>query len=108
MALALTKENFDAEVSRSSVPVLVDFWAEWCGPCKMVASAVEEVAREYQGKVKVAKLNVDDSPELASSIGIMSIPTFIVFRNGKEEVRKVGALSKAELTKTLQPYIKKA
>jgi thioredoxin 1 len=105
MALDITKENFEKEILQSKTPALVDFWASWCGPCKMVAPVVEELSKEYAGKVKVCKVNVDNAPELASQLGIMSIPTFIVFSKGEEQARKVGALSKKELMDSITPYI---
>ncbi|MBQ0051820.1 MAG: thioredoxin [Treponema sp.] len=92
-----TTENFEAEVEKSTLPVLVDFWATWCGPCMMMAPIVEELATELEGKVKVGKVNVDDEEELARKFGIMSIPTFIRFKDGKQEAMVVGGRSKEEL-----------
>jgi len=94
MALELTKENFDSEVLQSDKPVLIDFWASWCMPCRMVAPAVEEVSQEKAGTVKVCKVNVDDQPELAAKFGIMSIPTLMVIKDGKVVNTSVGAKSK--------------
>jgi thioredoxin 1 len=97
----LTDTNFKKEVLESGLPVLVDFWAKWCGPCKMVAPIVEDLAREYDKKVKVGKVDVDESPETASRYGIMSIPTLMLFKNGKVMEQAVGALSKSELKKRI-------
>jgi len=94
MALELTKENFDREVLQSEKPVLIDFWASWCMPCRMVAPVVEELSQEKADTVKVCKVNVDDQPELAAKFGIMSIPTLMVIKNGKVVNTSVGAKSK--------------
>ncbi|MEZ5408394.1 MAG: thioredoxin [Acidimicrobiales bacterium] len=93
----LTEATFDEVVNSSAEPVIVDFWAEWCGPCKMVAPILAEIADEQDGKVKVAKLNVDESPAVAQRFGVMSIPTMIVFRDGEIDRRIVGAKGKAQL-----------
>jgi thioredoxin 1 len=90
--------SFDADVLKSDTPVLVDFWAEWCGPCKMIAPALEEVAVSHAGKIKIAKLDVDDNREVAAKYGIRGIPTLMIFKNGELAAQKVGALSKAQLT----------
>ena len=100
--IMLTEENFKSEVLEATQPVLVDFWAAWCGPCKMVAPIIDELANDYAGKAKVAKLNVDDCGRIAQSYGVMSIPTLIVFKNGKEAERIVGFRPKAELAKLLE------
>lgn len=94
---AVTDASFDAEVLKSSTPVLVDFWAEWCGPCKMIAPILEELAKDYDGKIKFAKLNVDENNQTPAKYGIRGIPTLIVFKNGNIEATKVGALSKSQL-----------
>ncbi|MGB5305516.1 MAG: thioredoxin TrxA [Gammaproteobacteria bacterium] len=94
----LTDDTFDEEVIRSSDPVLVDYWAEWCGPCKMIAPILDEIASEYTGKIKVAKLNIDDNPQTPPKYGIRGIPTLMLFKNGNVEATKVGALSKSQLT----------
>jgi len=91
-------ENFQSDVLQASEPVIVDFWAEWCGPCKMIAPALEEISAELGGKVKVAKLNVDENPELAAQYGVRSIPTLIMFKNGEVADMKVGAAPKTALS----------
>ena len=94
----LTDESFQTEVLDSTQPVLVDYWAEWCGPCKMIAPILTEIADEYQGKVKIAKLNIDENPQTPPKYGIRGIPTLMLFKNGNVEATKVGALSKSQLT----------
>ena len=96
--LTFTDDNFDEEVISSELPVLVDFWADWCGPCKMIAPILEEIASEYGGKIKVAKLNIDDNPQTPPKYGIRGIPTLMLFKDGNVEATKVGALSKSQLT----------
>ena len=95
--IELTTQNFNEEVLQSEVPVMVDFWASWCGPCRMVSPIVDEIAEEVQGKAKVGKVNVDEQGDLASQFGVMSIPTIMVFKNGEVVATSVGAKSKAEL-----------
>ena len=94
----LTDESFQNEVLESSEPVLVDYWAEWCGPCKMIAPILTEVAEEYDGRLKVAKLNIDDNQATPPKYNIRGIPTLMLFKNGNVEAMKVGALSKSQLT----------
>ena len=95
--LTLTKENFDEEVLSSDIPVLVDFWASWCGPCRMLAPTVEEIAEEYEGRIKVGKVNVDDEMQLAQTYGISSIPTLILFENGEVKDQVVGFVPKKSI-----------
>lgn len=90
--------NFQSEVLQSAEPVVVDFWAEWCGPCKMIAPALEEISSEVQGKVKIAKVNIDENPELAAQYGVRSIPTLLLFKNGEVADIKVGAAPKTALS----------
>ena len=94
-------ENFESDVVKSDKPALVDFWAEWCGPCKMIAPFLNEAASEYAGKMSVVKLNVDESPNTAARYGIRSIPTLMLFKDGAVQAQKVGALSKSQLTEFL-------
>jgi thioredoxin 1 len=93
----LTNENLDSVLKDATTPVLVDFWAEWCGPCKMIAPVLEELATEYAGRVTIAKLNVDDHRDATEQFNIRGIPTLILFKNGEAEATKVGALSKSQL-----------
>ena len=99
--LKLTDSNFDAEVVKSGIPVLVDFWAEWCGPCRLMGPILDELAPAYAGKLKIGKVNIDENQETPSQFGIMSIPTMVVFKSGKEIGRVVGAMSKADLQKNI-------
>ena len=94
----VTDDNFESEVLQSSEPVLVDYWAEWCGPCKMIAPVLDEISGEYAGRVKIAKLNIDDNPNTPPRYGIRGIPTLMLFKGGEVEATKVGAVSKSQLT----------
>jgi thioredoxin 1 len=96
--IEVTDDSFEDEVLNSSEPVLVDYWAEWCGPCKMIAPVLEEIASDYNGKIKVVKLNIDDNPDTPPKFGIRGIPTLMLFKGGEVEATKVGALSKSQLT----------
>jgi thioredoxin 1 len=96
--LNVTDASFDEDVLKAEGPVLVDYWAEWCGPCKMIAPVLEEVATEYAGRLKVCKLNIDENAETAPKFGIRGIPTLMIFKGGNVEATKVGALSKSQLT----------
>lgn len=98
----LKSENFEHEVGEARVPVLVDFWASWCGPCKMMGPVVEQIADEMGESAKVCKINIDEQPELASKYNVMSIPTFILFKNGSELNRTVGAMPKEELARLFE------
>lgn len=103
--LKLNPENFEEEVLQSNKPVLVDFWAEWCGACKMITPVLEDLAADYSDKLKVGKLNIDEGMDYASSYGIMSIPTLIVFNDGQEVERVVGYVPKEELESVIEKYI---
>ena len=96
--LYVSDSSFDDEVLKAPGPVLVDYWAEWCGPCKMIAPILDEIATEYAGTIKVAKLNIDENPQTPPRYGIRGIPTLMLFKNGNVEATKVGALSKSQLT----------
>ncbi|MFO1169003.1 MAG: thioredoxin TrxA [Rhodoblastus sp.] len=101
----VTDASFEADVLKSSEPVVVDFWAEWCGPCKMIGPSLEEIATEMQGKVKIAKVNVDENPGVAGKLGIRSIPTLMLFKDGKLAAQKVGAAPKGELVKWINSAV---
>jgi thioredoxin 1 len=101
----LTDTNFNEEVKGSSEPILVDFWAEWCGPCKMIAPILEEIATEQSGKVRIGKLNVDDAPATAQEFQVMSIPTLILFKDGEPQKRLVGARGKGQLLEELSAFL---
>ncbi len=103
--LVLTKENFDKEVLESDIPVLVDFWATWCGPCRMVAPIVAQIAEEFEGRVKVGKVDVDEQPELARRYMVMNIPTLIVFKDGGEAERRMGFRPKGDIAAMLSEWL---
>lgn len=104
-AAPVTDSSFPNEVLESSVPVLVDFWAPWCGPCRMVAPVVDEIAEQYEGQIKVVKLNTDENPQVASQYGIRSIPTLMIFKDGQRVDMVVGAVPKTTLANTLEKYL---
>ena len=101
----ITQDTFQAEVLQSDLPVLVDFWAPWCGPCRLVAGVVDEVAQRYGRQLKVVKVNTDEQPSIASSYGIRSIPTLMVFMNGERVEQLVGAVSKSTLIQAVEPFL---
>ncbi|MBE9190877.1 thioredoxin [Gloeocapsopsis crepidinum LEGE 06123] len=105
VAAQVTDSTFKEEVLESEVPVLVDFWAPWCGPCRMVAPVVDEIAQQYDGQVKVVKLNTDENPNVASQYGIRSIPTLMIFKGGQRVDMVVGAVPKSTLSNTLEKYL---
>lgn len=100
--IQLTSENFKREVGEARVPVLVDFWASWCGPCKMMGPVVEQIAQDMGDSARVCKINIDEQPELASQYNVMSIPTFILFKDGKEVNRTIGAMPREELARLFE------
>ena len=104
--ITVNDENFDDEVLQSDIPVLVDFWAEWCGPCKVVGPTIEALAADYAGKVKVAKLNVDDNPQAAGRFGVRSIPTLIFFKDGEAQQAAIGVKPKGQLAELIETYLR--
>lgn len=98
----VSDESFEEEVLNADIPVLIDYWAEWCGPCKMIAPILDELAEEYGERVKIAKLNIDDNPETPPKYGIRGIPTLMIFKDGQVEATKVGAVSKSQLTEFIE------
>jgi len=105
MEVKVNDGNFKQEVIDSEIPAIVDFWAPWCGPCNMIAPHVEEIAKEYAGKIKVCKLNVDEASAIATEYTIMSIPAIMLFKDGKVMEKRVGVMNKQELEKFIQPYL---
>jgi len=105
MEMEVNDINFNEEVLKSNVPVLVDFWAEWCGPCRVIAPVVKEIAKEYQEKLKVCKIDIENAPITTVRFGIMSIPTLTVFKSGKVVEQVAGAVPRAELEKLIKPHI---
>jgi len=105
MTAHVTDQSFENDVLKSSEPVVVDFWAEWCGPCRMIAPALEEISNEMAGKVKIVKLNVDENPRVATRFGIRSIPTLMIFKSGQLAAQKVGAASKGDLSKWISASV---
>ncbi|MFZ5534516.1 MAG: thioredoxin TrxA [Pseudomonadota bacterium] len=101
----VTDENFEREVLQSPLPVLVDYWAEWCGPCKMIAPILDEMSEHYAGRLRIAKLNIDENPQTPPKYGIRGIPTLMLFKGGNVEATKVGALSKSQLTTFLDSQL---
>lgn len=106
MEIKLTKDNFDAEVINSNIPVLVDFWAAWCGPCRMIAPVIESIAEKFDGKIKVGKVNVDEEPEISLEYNIASIPTVMIFKNGEEVSKSIGYSDEAEIEQLVLEAIK--
>jgi thioredoxin 1 len=100
-----TDDTFESEVLQASGPVLVDYWAEWCGPCKAIAPVLDQIAKEYQGRLKIIKLNIDDNQSTPVKYGVRGIPTLMLFRNGNVEATKIGALSKSQLTAFIDSHI---
>ena len=103
--VTLTDQTFDEQIKSATEPVLVDFWAEWCGPCKMVAPILDEIVADQDGKLRLGKINVDDNQELARRFDVMSIPTMILFKDGEPQLRIVGAKGKGQLLQEIQPYL---
>jgi len=103
--LEITQDNYEKEVAQSKEPVLIDFWAPWCMPCKIIAPAVEELATEFAGKVKVAKCNVDDSPEIATNLAVLNIPTLVIFKGGEEVARIIGVNAKEAIAAKIRAVV---
>ena len=106
MEIILNETNFDQEIKENASPFLVDFWAQWCGPCQMLGPTLEQLARDFEGRAKIGKVNVDENPNLSGKFGIMSIPTLILFVGGQEKERLVGVIPKDQLVQLLENYLK--
>ncbi len=106
MSIAVNDKNFDAEVLKADGPVLVDFWAEWCGPCKVLSPVIDQLSAELQGKVKVVKINIDQAPEAPTKYGVRGIPTLMIFKNGQVVDTRVGGMPKAQLSEWIQSAVK--
>lgn len=104
-AVAVTDSSFEQDVLKSEIPVLVDFWAPWCGPCRVIATVVDEIANQYEGKIKVVKLNTDDNPGIATQYGIRSIPTLMLFKSGQKVDYLVGAVAKFTIAETIEKHL---
>ena len=107
MEIRLDEANFEKELKENALPFLVDFWAEWCGPCQIMGPILEQLAREFEGRARVGKVNVDENPSLAGKFGIMGIPTLVLFEEGQEKERLVGVVPKEQLVKLLENFLKK-
>ncbi len=103
--MAVSDDSFETDVMNAELPVLVDFWAEWCGPCKMIAPILDDIAKSYEGRLKVAKINIDDNAATPQKFGVRGIPTLMLFKNGELESTKVGAISKSQLTAFLDSHL---
>ena len=103
--IKVTQDDFEAQVLKSEIPVMVDLWAPWCGPCKALEPTIEEISNEYEGKLKVVKVNIDESPNVATQYQVMSIPTLLIFKDGKVENQIIGLVSKDKITSKLEPLV---
>ncbi|MFH2069178.1 MAG: thioredoxin [Candidatus Omnitrophota bacterium] len=106
METILNETNFDQEIMTNTLPFLVDFWAQWCGPCQMLGPTLKQLARDFEGRARIGKVNVDENPNLAGKFGVMSIPTLILFVNGQEKERLVGVIPREQLVRLLENYLK--